>query len=270
MERLPRRAVILEDGGLAEKQSRNQAENHAVSELCERLRAATGEPRIPRDTTELLQQCLETNDVASWTALKDDVRSGSITPVATPVSAALFLRCILRASDTVHVALIVYSVAGLVCGTDRFSISPGEAVALWRHVAKVLRYVPMHRRETLLECLASAFDTDAARALEEAPDAIEILWKNTLARLPEGLLGIGGWKTIHAVRQFWSLPEVQEHARAHLDSTDVRVLEAACDILARSGHQIPASVGLTLASAFLKVSGGSPVEGTQSSCAPRP
>lgn len=75
---IPRRAVLLPDGRLAEKTGCLETETDLVSRLCEVARAATGSPCYPRQTAALLECALADNGAGAWHAIRDDLVTGDL------------------------------------------------------------------------------------------------------------------------------------------------------------------------------------------------
>ena len=72
--RLPRRAVLLEDGTLGDRTTHPGArEVDFLSKMCEMCRQATGQPWYPRHTSDLLDVALSTNAPGAWDAVRDDL-----------------------------------------------------------------------------------------------------------------------------------------------------------------------------------------------------
>jgi hypothetical protein len=75
--RVPRRAVLLEDGSLADKTAHPEAkEVDVLSKVCELYRASSGQPSHPRHTASLLEMALLTNGSSTWDAIRDDLVTG--------------------------------------------------------------------------------------------------------------------------------------------------------------------------------------------------
>lgn len=76
---LPRRAVLLEDGRLADRTACTTCrEVDLLSRLCEVVRSARGLAVYPRRCEDLLQLALSTNDEGAWAAIRDDIVTGDL------------------------------------------------------------------------------------------------------------------------------------------------------------------------------------------------
>lgn len=111
--RLPRRAVVLPDGGgLGDRRDHPQLpEVPAVSLAVEALRRAAGEPVYPRQSAALVSECLRGNDPGAWDALLADAWTGDL--VLADAARALndtnlcLVHCIVSAAPGTHMALAV-------------------------------------------------------------------------------------------------------------------------------------------------------------------
>lgn len=76
---IPRRAVLLPDGRLADKTAcPGCAELDILSRLCEVVRGARGAPCYPRLTSALLERALDGNEEGAWEAVRDDILTGDL------------------------------------------------------------------------------------------------------------------------------------------------------------------------------------------------
>lgn len=76
---IPRRAVVLSDGRLADKTAcAGCAELDLLSRVCEVVRGAGGLPCHPRLTSALLERALAHNDTGVWQAVRDDIMTGDL------------------------------------------------------------------------------------------------------------------------------------------------------------------------------------------------
>lgn len=113
--RLPRRAVVLDDGkGLADKTTHpDLPELDLVSRLCEVARQATGAPCYPRRTEELLEVALMGNSPGAWEAVRDDVATGDLDLDAALAvlrqgsNAAALVACLVGSRDAAHAVHVV-------------------------------------------------------------------------------------------------------------------------------------------------------------------
>ena len=77
--RIPRRAVLLGDGRLADRVHHPSApEAELVSRVCEIVKHACGMPCQPRQTADVLERALTKNDTGAWEAIKDDLLTGDL------------------------------------------------------------------------------------------------------------------------------------------------------------------------------------------------
>jgi hypothetical protein len=72
----PRRAVLADNGSLAQKQRPTEKEIPLLSRLCELARASKNIECPPRSTAALMERTLSTNSPTCWTAAADDITTG--------------------------------------------------------------------------------------------------------------------------------------------------------------------------------------------------
>jgi hypothetical protein len=72
----PRRAVLADNGSLAQKQRPAENEVPLLSRLCELARASRNIECPPRSTAALMERALMTNSPTCWTAAADDITTG--------------------------------------------------------------------------------------------------------------------------------------------------------------------------------------------------
>lgn len=135
--RIPRRAVLLGDGGLGDKvQHPAVAEVDLLSRLCEVARASGGQAVYPRRTTDLLEQALSTNHPGAWEAARDDLVTGDLdldgaaAVVRYGSNSAALIACLVGARDGKHmmsVATVVGRVVDRLCEDSRAEV--GRALA---------------------------------------------------------------------------------------------------------------------------------------------
>lgn len=106
---VPRRAVVLADGGLADKTSHPDcAELELLSRVCEVARASCGAPCYPRQTAALLERALADNDVGAWQAVRDDLVTGDLDAEVTCAvlsqgsNASALVACLIGARSAKH------------------------------------------------------------------------------------------------------------------------------------------------------------------------
>lgn len=126
--KLVRRAVLV-DHKIADKTEHpNAQEVEVLSRACESLRRAMRMHVYPRDTTQLLAECLRGNDPQAWEAVYADLSSDDLDldATATTIAAApaQFVRCLACATSETHL-LAVCCVATLL---DKFPHDAREAV----------------------------------------------------------------------------------------------------------------------------------------------
>lgn len=122
---LPRRAVLLPDGGLGDRTCHpTVAETELVSRVCEIVRRSLGQPVYSRYTSELLEQGLNDNSPGAWEAVRDDLMTGDLDLDAAAVvlrqmpHPTMLITCLLGARDNDHFV----NVACLLANTlDRMS-----------------------------------------------------------------------------------------------------------------------------------------------------
>ena len=135
--RVPRRAVVLPDGALADRASHPQhPELELMSRLCEISRHATGQPVYPRRTADLLELALGSNAPGAWDAAKDDIATGDLDLEAATAyirggsNSAALVACMVGARDSnhmVHVCLVLSRVLGRLSEEARAEM--GRALA---------------------------------------------------------------------------------------------------------------------------------------------
>ena len=106
----PRRAV-LRNGCIHAKENPADQEVELLSKICELLRASLRLPVYPRDTTALLQLCLQSNDAGAWDALHLDIRlrdadTEAIARVltASPHAASTVVMALLHVKTAAHLS----------------------------------------------------------------------------------------------------------------------------------------------------------------------
>lgn len=115
---IPRRAVLLADGSLADKTAHPQlGEVDVLSRVCE---LATGSS-VPRHTAPLLDVALRTNEPSAWLAIRDDLLTGDFDPEAaaavvqqTEDGTMYVVSSMLNARDSAHMAAVVVALAALL------------------------------------------------------------------------------------------------------------------------------------------------------------
>jgi hypothetical protein len=119
--KLPRRAVVLENGEVADRTlAPERPEVPALSLACEALRRAAREAVHPRVTYELLRMCVDNNEAGAWAALLDDLATNDINDremLAFWADAANVhgtVRCIVQARDGMHAWLVVQALYRMV------------------------------------------------------------------------------------------------------------------------------------------------------------
>ena len=142
---LPRRAVLLQTGALADKMaSPGLPEVVAVSMACECLRRAAAEPVYSRHTPHLLQQCLDTNDPGAWRALLDDATTGDLDIVAFSAfwrgagAMTRIVGCMANATNGMHLWLVVRSLQHVLCTTEASAEAAVQLGHAFQSMAPVL------------------------------------------------------------------------------------------------------------------------------------
>ena len=107
--RIPRRAVLVDGGALAEKTDHaDLPECDLLSRLCEIARATRGLPAPPRRTSDLVQAAVSDNCAHAWAAISDDMTTGDLdVDVAADVlahnaNASALVACLVGAKDPDH------------------------------------------------------------------------------------------------------------------------------------------------------------------------
>lgn len=123
---LPRRAVLLGDGRVADKlTSPLSQEIVPVSLVCEILRRETREPVYPRHTPNLLSQCLSTNDPGAWRALLDDATTADLDAAAMTAFWSdaermdRLVDCLVNAMSGMHVWLVIRAMQEVLPAVDQ-------------------------------------------------------------------------------------------------------------------------------------------------------
>lgn len=107
----PRRAVVTAGGALCDRTDAPPGcpEIASMSAVCEVVRRMAGLPVYPRDSGELMQQCLERNEHGAWQAMYNDVRTGDVdwdrlAAVIGPGSGSAHacVGCLLAPRDATH------------------------------------------------------------------------------------------------------------------------------------------------------------------------
>jgi len=135
--RVPRRAVLLQDGALGDKtQHVGAAEVDLLSRLCEVARRACGQPAFPRRTAELLELALTSNQPGAWEAAKDDMLTGDLDLDAAAAlvrcgsNAAALVACLVGARDGKHMMAVAVVLANVLCRLSEESrVDVGRALA---------------------------------------------------------------------------------------------------------------------------------------------
>jgi hypothetical protein len=109
---IPRRAVVLADGALADRREHpDRPEVCQVSVACECLRVACSEAVYSRNTAELMAQCFSGNDPRAWEALLDDIATNDLSAESATrylhTNRVTIVECLLSAATSGHVVLIV-------------------------------------------------------------------------------------------------------------------------------------------------------------------
>lgn len=111
---LPRRAVLLDDHTLADRLTDpTKPEVASLSLACEALRRASNEPVFHRHTSQLLVQCLNTNDPRAWRAMLDDAVTGDLDGAAMAAfwgngdNTDQLLRCLVEVKCGMHLWLVI-------------------------------------------------------------------------------------------------------------------------------------------------------------------
>lgn len=106
----PRRAV-LRNGCIGAKRSPEEQEVELLSKICELVRTSLRLPVYPRDTTALLQLCLQSNDPGAWDALHADLKlndadTEAIARVVTasPHAASTLVMALLHVKTAAHLS----------------------------------------------------------------------------------------------------------------------------------------------------------------------
>lgn len=135
--KIPRRAVLLPDGALAERAAHpGVPEVDLLSRLCELARAANKQPVYPRVTAQLLDVALGGNAAGAWEALRDDMLTGDFEAAAAVAvlrqgsNAATLVTCLVSSRDShhmLHVACVLHAVLPLL--DEELRLDMGRALA---------------------------------------------------------------------------------------------------------------------------------------------
>ena len=109
---VPRRAVVLADGSLADRRDHpDRPEARQVSVACERVRIAFSETVYSRNTAELMEQCFAKNDPKAREALLDDVATHDLSAECAirylHANGITIVECLLSATTSGHVVVII-------------------------------------------------------------------------------------------------------------------------------------------------------------------
>lgn len=122
---LPRRAVLLDDGRLADRTACPTCrEVDLLSRLCEVARAARGAPVYPRRCEELLERALTTNDEGAWNAIRDDIVTNDLdmsvccVVLAHSSNAAVLAGCLVGARSQRHLMHVCCLLAKVLVHPD--------------------------------------------------------------------------------------------------------------------------------------------------------
>lgn len=125
----PRRAVLLENGSLAQKQRPSDKEIPLLSRLCELARESRNIECPPRSTAALMERALATNSPACWSAALDDIATGDFDAPAfvsllsqNQSYTAMFATCFATPTDAHHMMAMLRVFHVLVLPDDAMEI----------------------------------------------------------------------------------------------------------------------------------------------------
>jgi hypothetical protein len=152
----PRRAVVGEGGVLCDRvDSPGSTEVGSVSAVCEVVRRMAGLPVWSRDSAQLVQQCLDTNDPGAWRALYCDVTTEDVdwprlrAQVLAGGGARVCVGCLLAPRDAAHLLHVTACLAAMMADdeTTRREFSAALGCKLVEFVDVLMRHNSVMRRD---------------------------------------------------------------------------------------------------------------------------
>lgn len=156
--RVPRRAVLLPDGALADRAAHPDVpELELVSRLCEIACLAAGQPVYPRHTATLLETALACNAPGAWEAVKDDLVTGDLDLDAAVAflqqgsACTALVGCLVGARDgthMLHVGVVLSRVLGRLSDESRAETGRALACQLRALMDAFVRFGAFMNRDT--------------------------------------------------------------------------------------------------------------------------
>lgn len=177
---IPRRAVLLPDGRLADKTTcAGCAELDILSRLCEVVRGAHGMPCYPRQTAALLECALDGNEEGAWEAVRDDIITGDLDEgvccavLSHGSNASTLVGCVVGARNAKHLLHVCCMMAKALDdtrlrGETRSEMGRALACQLRPLLDTLLAHgagMPLDVRDSVFDGLARVF------AVAAVPDA---------------------------------------------------------------------------------------------------
>jgi hypothetical protein len=142
-----RRAVVV-DGAICEKKQYPKCQEIlGVSRLLELERERKGERNIPRFTTQLIEQCIRTNDPVLWKAANDDIDTkdfdayaANVVLVQNDILSSLFISCITQPAGSDHLVDMLHVFFEMIPSlTDVTMLAFSKAITThWKAFTNVL------------------------------------------------------------------------------------------------------------------------------------
>jgi hypothetical protein len=161
---VPRRAVLLEDGGLADRTHHpDRPEAELVSRLCEIVRGASGVACYPRSTAALAELALRDNDPGAWQCVRDDLVTGDLdmdtvaAVLRQSANAAALIACFVGARDArhlVHVACFMARALDVLHEETRDDMGRAIACQLRAFMDALLAHASSMTRDVLEAVMA--------------------------------------------------------------------------------------------------------------------
>ena len=128
---MPRRVVLLADGGIADRVDHDgMPEIELLSRLCDLVRRAAGKVSCPRDSFDLLHMCaqasVESGSADAWKALYDDIHTKDIQWdrvraffTDDPTAPVAIVTALVGARDAVHLLHVACALDVVLPNVDR-------------------------------------------------------------------------------------------------------------------------------------------------------
>lgn len=248
--RIPRRALVLPDGRLADKTAcPGGQELDLLSRVCELARGAAGQPCYPRQTAALLELALAHNDPGAWQAVRDDLVTGDLdlevcrAVLAQGSNASALVGCAVGARGSRHLLHVCCLLATVLGDHVREETRAEMGRALACQLRPLMDALLAHGVDMPLDTRDAAYDglgrTLAAAALPDARVADAVLHALDLRR--EELLRLFLWVPASFVDH---RPQVLPALLARLPAVPRATRFPALELLARVlEHEPKAAAG---------------------------